>query len=412
MDGEVGDDDATGVIRHVLAVLDALDMGKTGAELTVNTVSFLALLQQSEAHGDLLYASPEQARGERMDERSLVFSVGVLIFEKLTGRHPFGADGNPRRLARIQKAEMASGVAYFQTINGPLRHILLKCMGPFPEERWSSMAELRRELEAFIEGTSAPRRRRELPALPFEEEPTMILQKPASPKALSIAAEREAGRRLVSVAEMRAPAKSRWLGRAAWMGAGATAAIAAFLMLGRASASAENASPAAAPQPGPTAAPQPGRAAPTAPPVATGAKTRPTPAPTPEVSTVAAPVPASEDVSMPPTAPRPAPAPAVDSDVFDPELGGAVALGVVKSCFSEERRGAGLEIGVSLRYGKDGRSQRVFFGGGKLQKDERSCLSSSLVGLRAGGAPPHPVSVSYSFWLHKESGRVKTRLEQ
>ena len=78
---------------------------------------------------------------EQLDERALVFSVGVLIFEKLTGRHPFGEVGNPERLARIRRGEMASGVNYFPIVPPGLRTVLVKAMGPFPEERWSSLLE-------------------------------------------------------------------------------------------------------------------------------------------------------------------------------------------------------------------------------------------------------------------------------
>src|SRR5262245_18222295 len=90
---------------HAAKALEQLDAGQVGDNLTARTLSFLALLRQDEVKGDLLYASPEQARCEQMDERALVFSVGVLIFEKLTGRHPFGEVGNPERLARIRRGE-------------------------------------------------------------------------------------------------------------------------------------------------------------------------------------------------------------------------------------------------------------------------------------------------------------------
>lgn len=140
------------VVRHVLSIMDALDRGESAGPVSVRTISFLKLLRESEQRGDLSYAAPEQISGEMLDERSLVFSVGVLLFERLTGRHPFGAEGNSvRRVARIRKGEFGSGVNYFPTVPIGLRTILMKAMGPFPEERWSTLKELRSHLEQFVE---------------------------------------------------------------------------------------------------------------------------------------------------------------------------------------------------------------------------------------------------------------------
>src|SRR5207248_2703600 len=95
---------------------------------------------------------PEQARGDLVDERSLVFSVGVLIFEELTGRHPFGSVAGGRRLARMQKCELGSGVQFFPSVPAQLRSVLMKAMGPFPEERYQSLRELRSHLARYLEG--------------------------------------------------------------------------------------------------------------------------------------------------------------------------------------------------------------------------------------------------------------------
>src|SRR4051794_34881620 len=166
--GPLGDDttnpEPAAVVRHVLRILDSLSAGEVGDGVSQSTVSFLQLLRQQEQAGDLSYASPEQARGESLDERSLVFSIGVLIFEELTGRHPFGAIASGRRFARIQKCELGSGVQFFPQVPSQLRTVLMKAMGPFPEERFRSLKELRDHLDRFVEGRDdtpnkpAPRR--------------------------------------------------------------------------------------------------------------------------------------------------------------------------------------------------------------------------------------------------------------
>jgi hypothetical protein len=201
--GPLGGDDTTNpepaaVVRHVLRILDALSAGAVGDGVSTATVSFLQMLRQQEQAGDLSYASPEQARGESLDERSLVFSVGVLMFEELTGRHPFGALASGRRISRIQKGELGSGVQYFPQVPAQLRNVLMKAMGPFPEERFKSLDELRDQLERFAEGRpedSAPARlpRRPLRGLApthadlafatVEEATTKVRARPQMPRA-------------------------------------------------------------------------------------------------------------------------------------------------------------------------------------------------------------------------------------
>jgi hypothetical protein len=162
------DPDPKAIVRHVLCILDLLAAGEIGDGVSHASVSFLQLLRQHEAMGDLSYASPEQARGETIDERSLVFSVGVLLFEEMTGRHPFGRE-TARRFARIKKGELGSGVQYFPQVPTELRSVLVQAMGPFPEERFASLAELREALEAFLASK---------PAEPGDEDRTRHFRRP------------------------------------------------------------------------------------------------------------------------------------------------------------------------------------------------------------------------------------------
>lgn len=142
------------IVRHFLAVLDELQKGPRKMVPALG-----AMLRAAEVDGCVSYASPEQLNGEPLDTRSVVFSLGVVLFEKLAGRHPFGAENNrPRRITRIQRGEMGSGVNSFPTIAGSVRSVLVRAMNPFPEERWPDLRPMRDLLAQFLTSDQAPPR--------------------------------------------------------------------------------------------------------------------------------------------------------------------------------------------------------------------------------------------------------------
>jgi hypothetical protein len=422
MEGMTDSTEPVAVVEHVLAVLDALEAGKVGADLTASTVNFLTLLRQHEVRGDLLYASPEQARGEQVDERSLVFSVGVLLFEKLTGRHPFGAEGNPQRLARMQRGEMASGVNYFPRVPGELRAVLLKAMGPFPEERWNTLADLRLQLHAFVGyarapgNGSVPRLSRPLPALPGESvAPPSGRRRAPSPSIELPRMATMSGRHSAVRAEplpaaddvtprVRARTARRRLPPGAWAFGGvlAGAAVTSLVFL------------AAWPDRQATATPAQARE--TVQPAAQAAAPAAHLSPIPDVrpaSTQAAPPTAVAPLAQ--TAPAPArpagPAPATPAaGPFDPSTGGEIALAALRACVAADRV---AQFGASLLYDTgSGLSRRVYFGAvQQLHAPERICMEKALFGISAGAAPERPSIVTYSFHLSPAGDQVKARLK-
>jgi hypothetical protein len=137
------------VVRHALGCLEAFEAGQVFSSKSGKPINLMELLADVGIEEDLVYASPELARGESFDERSLVFTLGVLIFERLTGRHPFGTSDAAARVARIRRGEMGSGVNYFPQVPADLRGILMRSMGPFPEERYRSLQEMKEALRKF-----------------------------------------------------------------------------------------------------------------------------------------------------------------------------------------------------------------------------------------------------------------------
>lgn len=100
--------------------------------------------------GKFGYMSPEQVRGMPLDRRSDVFSVGVVLFETLTGTRLFQAETDFATLEKVRAVEVPRPTSLNPEIPKPLENIMYKALAREPETRYQSSIELHDELQAFM----------------------------------------------------------------------------------------------------------------------------------------------------------------------------------------------------------------------------------------------------------------------
>ena len=106
------------------------------------------------AIGSVHYISPEQAKGANIDEKTDIYSVGVMLFEMVTGRLPFDAD-NPVSVAlkQIQLQPLRPKQVNPMVPTG-IDQIIMKSMQKDPKNRYQSAAEMLNDLLAFRQNPS------------------------------------------------------------------------------------------------------------------------------------------------------------------------------------------------------------------------------------------------------------------
>lgn len=105
----------------------------------------------SNVMGSVHYTSPEQARGGYSDEKSDVYSLGITLFEMLTGRVPFNGDTTVAIAIKQIQEEMPSPREYVDDIPISVEQIVLKCTQKSPDRRYQTMGALVDDLkQSFI----------------------------------------------------------------------------------------------------------------------------------------------------------------------------------------------------------------------------------------------------------------------
>lgn len=104
----------------------------------------------SHAMGSVHYTSPEQARGGYSDAKSDIYSLGITLFEMLTGRVPF--DGETTVSIAIQhiQNEIPSPRDYVAEIPVSVEQIIFKCTQKNPDRRYANMGELIQDLKRSL----------------------------------------------------------------------------------------------------------------------------------------------------------------------------------------------------------------------------------------------------------------------
>lgn len=100
--------------------------------------------------GKVAYMSPEQARGDRVDRRSDVFAVGVMLWEAITGQRIWKGLTDVAMLHRIIKGEIPSPRTIKDDVSDKMEAICMKALSPNREDRFASAADFQSALEEIL----------------------------------------------------------------------------------------------------------------------------------------------------------------------------------------------------------------------------------------------------------------------
>jgi Tol biopolymer transport system component len=154
-------------------------LGTEGRDLISDT-----LTRDGRLVGTLAYMAPEQLRGENADERTDVYSAGVLLYEMVTGRRPHDQSSGAQLIDAIRYEEPEPPRNLRPDLSEPLERVILRAIERKREDRHASAYEL---ADALTEaGTSAAnvsgQSTQSGPERMFPSAPRVIISKPSAPR--------------------------------------------------------------------------------------------------------------------------------------------------------------------------------------------------------------------------------------
>jgi beta-lactam-binding protein with PASTA domain/serine/threonine protein kinase len=103
--------------------------------------------------GTATYFSPEQARGAPVDPRSDIYSLGVVLYEMITGRPPFGGDNAVAIAYKHVQENPLPPRQIDPSLPDTLEAITLKCLAKNPANRYPTAQDLRADLRRYLDGS-------------------------------------------------------------------------------------------------------------------------------------------------------------------------------------------------------------------------------------------------------------------
>jgi len=131
------DDDGNALIMDFGIARSIKAKGITGAGVMIGTPE---------------YMSPEQVEGKETDQRSDIYSLGVILYEMVTGRVPFEGDTALTIAVKHKTEEPKSPREYNTQLSEDLSRVILRCMEKNKEKRYQSAGEVRSELTRIEKG--------------------------------------------------------------------------------------------------------------------------------------------------------------------------------------------------------------------------------------------------------------------
>jgi len=131
--------DATGTVK-------VMDFGIAQSKQTEDIAYEKGIL------GSAHYFSPEQARGETIDHRTDIYSIGVVLYEMCTGRLPYTGDSPVTVALKHLQSEPLLPSKINPAVSIELERVILKAMAKNPVDRYSSTEEMKLALERILHG--------------------------------------------------------------------------------------------------------------------------------------------------------------------------------------------------------------------------------------------------------------------
>ncbi len=114
-----------------------------------------ALTEEGVVLGTMPYMSPEQVQGHVVDHRSDIFSLGVVLYEMLCGRRPFGGDSPAALVSSILRDTPDPVTELRSDLPRQLARIVQQCLEKDPQRRYQSALDVRNQLESLATEVSS-----------------------------------------------------------------------------------------------------------------------------------------------------------------------------------------------------------------------------------------------------------------